>query len=377
MSGGLDSRSILAALNSTNKRRVLAITYGISGCTDIIIATKVASKFRVKHHVVTYDPEEIVKHIHSHVWVTDGRPVNTSFLFHILQEIAKHYQTGAVVVHGFALDNLLGGLYLKDHYFKVKHISGFIRLLEEDWSLFSIDELRCILGPRLRDKVNRARRDFVKVALRCRGDSFPNKASYFSARTRLRWISLGSIVIREFAEELLPGVADDVVNLIVKIPAKERRGRKFYRVFLLRLSIDASKVPYANTFVPPILPHKLWRSMSGFFLVVDKVLRRLSRERIALFVSYFDFDKVLRESKGWRRVLWDLLVREDALVYKFGYLNRHCVLRIIRDHLKGRNNGLKLAYLMTLEMFLRTFFSDVANNVTYDSENCESSSVKG
>jgi len=87
-------------------------------------------------------------------------------------------------------------------------------------------------------------------------------------------------------------------------------------------------------------------------------MRKLSQGRVALFVSYFDFDKVLRESKEWKEILWDLLVQEDALVYKLGYLNRRFVLKIIRDHLKGKRNGLKLAYLMTLEIFLRLFFSN-------------------
>jgi len=139
----------------------------------------------------------------------------------------------------------------------------------------------------------------------------------------------------------------------------ERYRHKFYREFLLRLSIDASKVPYANTLVPPILPHKPWRPVQGFFFIIDKVMRKLSQGRVALFVSYFDFNKVLRESKEWKEILWDLLVREDALVYKLGYLNRRFVLKIIRDHLKGKRNGLKLSYLMTLEIFLRTFFSDI------------------
>jgi len=362
LSGGLDSRSILAALDSISRARVLAVTFGVSGCTDIKIATKLTSKLRVKHHIITYNPEEITRYVWYYVWITEGRsPISISYLPHVLREITILHNSG-VVFQGFALDNLLGGLFLKDHYFKIKHISDFVRLLEEDWKLFSANELKCVLGPRLRNMVNEARKEFIKTVLKCKSDSYPNKANYFSARTRLRWVSLGSIVIREFMEEVLPGIADDIVEIIEKIPATERRRYKFYREFLLRLSTDASKIPYANTLVPPILPHKLWRPISALFFVIDKIMKKLSQGRATLFISYFDFDKVLRESREWRNVLWDLLVREDALVYKFGYLNRHCVLRIIRDHLKGKNYGLKLAYLMTLEIFLRMFFSGIAHS---------------
>lgn len=356
LSGGLDSRSILAALNPIEER-VTAITFGINRCTDINIAKKVASKFEVNHLVIEYDPEDLARYANYIVYVTDGQDiVSVSYIPYIIQKTAEYGSN--IVMHGFALDNLLGGIFLRGEYFKIKDVKEFIYLLEKNWSLFSVNELRCILGIKLSSLINIAKNEFIKVAMMCKGDSFPNKANYFSARTRLRFISMGSVIIREFAEELLPAITDGALDIITKIPARERYNHKFHRKFLLRLSIKASKVPYGNILVPPILPHKLWRPVQGFFFIIDKIMKKMSNGRISLFTSYFDFDKILRESKEWRKLLWDLLVREDALVYRFGYLNRQCVLEIIKGHLRGKNNGLKLAYLMTLEIFLRTFFGD-------------------
>jgi len=358
LSGGLDSRSVLASLNSTNRQRILAVTFGVEKSLDLKIAKKVATKFGIKHLIISLDPAELRKYAEYIVYITDGQDVPTvSYLPLVMRRVIEYGSNTTIL--GFALDLLLGGSYLQREYFKVKNNKNFILSLEKNSALFSRDELRCLLGNRLSKLINDARREFVKIAMSCKGDSFPNKADYFFIMTRIRRFTLqGSLIHREFVEELLPTIADDVLNIIAKIPARERYGHRFYREFLLRLSVDASKVPYANTLVPPILPHKLWRPLQGFFFIVDKVMRELSRGRVALFISYFDFDKVLRESKEWRKMLWDLLVREDALVYKLGYLNRGCVLKIIKEHLKEKKNGFKLAYLMTLEIFLRLFFSD-------------------
>jgi len=358
LSGGLDSRSVLASLNSTNLGKILAITFGMEKSLDLEIAKKVASSFGVKHLIIKLDPAELKNYAEYVVYVTDGQDIPTvSYLPYVMRKLVD--QGSNTTMQGFAFDLLLGGSYLREEYFKVKSNKDFILSLEKGSALFSTSELKCLLGDKLSKLINDARKEFIKAAMSCKGDSFPNKADYFFMRARVRrFAPMGSVIHREFTEELLPTIADDVLNIITKIPARERYRHKFYREFLLRLSIDASKVPYANTLVPPILPHKLWRPVYGFFLIIDKIMRKLSQGRVALFVSYFDFDKVLRESKEWREILWDLLVREDALVYKLEYLNRQCVLKIIRDHLKGERNGLKLAYLMTLEIFLRTFFSD-------------------
>jgi len=358
LSGGLDSRSILASLNATNLRKILAITFGVEKSLDLEIAKKAASKFGVKHLIIKLDPEELRKYAEYVVYVTDGQDIPTvSYLPYVMRKIIEHGSN--TIMQGFAFDLLLGGSYLREEYFKAKSNEDFILSLEKSSVLFSTNELKCLLGDKLSNLINDARKEFIKVAMSCKGNSFPNKADYFFMRTRIRRFTLmGSIIDREFAEELLPTIADDVLSIIVKIPARERYRHKFYREFLLRLSIDASKVPYANTLVPPILPHKLWSPVQGFFFIIDKVMKKLSRERVSISSSYFDFDKVLRESRRWRGVLNDLLVREDALVYRLGYLNRQCVLKIIRDHLKGIDNGSKLAYLMSLEIFLRLFFSD-------------------
>ncbi|MEM2589526.1 MAG: hypothetical protein QXT44_07015, partial [Candidatus Bathyarchaeia archaeon] len=73
--------------------------------------------------------------------------------------------------------------------------------------------------------------------------------------------------------------------------------------------------------------------------------------------SYFEFNEILRRHSRWIILLRETLMDENALIYKFGYLNRDYVVKIVDEHLKRRrNNGEKIAFLITLEIFLRTFF---------------------
>jgi len=77
--------------------------------------------------------------------------------------------------------------------------------------------------------------------------------------------------------------------------------------------------------------------------------------------AHFDFDSLLRQSKSWKKLLEDTLLKEDSLIYKRSYLNKEYVAEVVEKHMHGEDNGEKLAFLITLELFLRIFFPERIN----------------
>lgn len=77
LSGGLDSRVILAALPSAHRRRLRALTLGREGDDDVVVARTIARRLRLDHDVVAVDATETsqvaLKRVRQSVLAHDGQ----------------------------------------------------------------------------------------------------------------------------------------------------------------------------------------------------------------------------------------------------------------------------------------------------------------
>ena len=73
LSGGLDSRCIVGAINNENKRKVFAFCFGANLCDEINIARKIASKCNIKFVTANISPQSIISNADKEVYLTDGR----------------------------------------------------------------------------------------------------------------------------------------------------------------------------------------------------------------------------------------------------------------------------------------------------------------
>jgi len=355
LSGGLDSRSVLGALSDENRRKIVAVTFGVRDCDDIAIARKVTSKLGVKHIVLEYSPDELVKYAKYAVYLTDGQDtVNVSFLPYIAKKLME--LDFKVYMQGYMFDLLLGGSFMPKGVFACKYMSELIALLYSKSTVFTPSELKRLLNQDLHDKIAVALREFVKLVEDSKGDCFANISDHFFIDSRVRRYTLmGSIINRHYVEELLPTIDNEVIEVIRRIPPNLRMNHKIYRKFLMTLSAAAAKIPYQKTLIPPIIPHPLW-AFSYVLLYASKILRKVSKGRLSYEHTYFNFDEVLRKCPSWRSLIKDLLLNENSLIYKWGLLNKNYCTELVKEHFGGKNYGEKLAFLMTLELILRIFF---------------------
>ncbi|MEM3700273.1 MAG: asparagine synthase-related protein [Candidatus Bathyarchaeia archaeon] len=351
LSGGLDSRCVLSAIKENCK--VTAVTFGIMGCDDITVAKKVTKRLGANHFIINYDPDKIVAYSDDVVSLTDGQhTVGVSYIPYVAEKMRE--KEIKYCLQGFIFDVLLGGSFLSREFFKAKSFNELLQALEKKYTLFQPYELKQLLNEKFHEYIVQVRKEFAKLAHETKGDSFPNRADYFNITTRQRRYTLmGSIPLREFVEEMLPTIDNEVIEVICRIPPELRFNYRIYRKFLFALNFELAKVPYQRTLVPPIMPSQLWRPST---LVLGAV-QRLSRGTFRYKHSYFEFNEILRRHSKWMKLLKETLVNENALIYKFGYLNKNYVTKIVNEHFKRRgNNGEKIAFLMTLELLLQNFF---------------------
>lgn len=111
LSGGLDSRAILAALPDTDHAPT-ALTFGQSGCEDIEIAAVVAKLKNVDHQVVTIDGNNWIDRRFGAVWYLDGGlTIHNLHIMSILPKMREHFD---INLSGYLGDALIGGTYLNN-----------------------------------------------------------------------------------------------------------------------------------------------------------------------------------------------------------------------------------------------------------------------
>lgn len=113
LSGGLDSRAVLAAIPTTPSPPQ-AITFGQPGSVEIEIAAHVAAVRGVAHHIASIDAATWLQNRPEAVWWTDGH-LNMLHMHSTatLPHLRAHVD---VTMHAFAGDLILGGSYLTPEF---------------------------------------------------------------------------------------------------------------------------------------------------------------------------------------------------------------------------------------------------------------------
>lgn len=121
LSGGLDSRAILAAVPRDLLPAVTCITYGVESSQDIAIAKQVTKNLPCRHEVITVAPSFDATTLLDGVWWTDAHlPVN-----HCTGMLARDaFSRCDVHLCGFLGDAFLGGSYLKSGLGLEAHYMG-------------------------------------------------------------------------------------------------------------------------------------------------------------------------------------------------------------------------------------------------------------
>lgn len=364
LSGGLDSRVVCAAINKEELSKIYAFTFGINNCNEIKIAKLVTNRIGInKNHIlIEFEPEDLTKYAKEVVYLTDGMvTVSASCLPYVFERIRE---VGIkVFLQGFALDLTLGGSYMNKRSISAKNVRDLIIALDRRYTLFSPSEIKSLLTERLIHYTKAIHREFVATARNAKGDTYPNKADYFHMNTHVRRLTLmGSIVDREFVEESLPTIDNDVIDVITKIPPKYRYGHHLYKKVLSALDRELASIPYAKTMVRADASDIFWKFgifYLKFIRFIKRALWKFTRGRIYLPNKHYPIDmgEVWRVSPAWRKLLTETILNDESLCYKLGYFNKEFIRKVVKEHDGGiENNSEKIAFLITFELFLRIHF---------------------
>ncbi len=296
LSGGLDSRAVLAAL-PRGTGPVHALTFGSRDCLDWRIAARAAAQRGAHHHLSEIESDHWLRGRCAGVWWSDGQ---LGLLhMHGLSSYEGMRAHCDVSLNGFVGDAVAGGSLLAE-------------------------------GPEAE----------LEVILR---------------RVR-RFTMQGIRLMQNFLNVRLPFVDNDLIDLLMAIPRGLRADSYIYNRMLLRHFPEYfRRIPWQRTGVSIARSRWVVRASRARRALTRRSRRWLARAGIAVRDrdAYCDYSRWLRQEPA-RHFAESILLDAEALYPH--YLPRGEVECAWAAHLAGRDHSEQIGRLLSLEIWLRQLF---------------------
>ncbi len=361
LSGGLDSRAILAAMKKEGLLRdTLAFTHSIPRSNELRIAKEVARVAGVQHEEVLLDADDLLCFAEEAVYRTDGMAnILHCYISDCFDRIREKVD---VSFHGFAGDLLLGGSYLDDGILAERNERDLLKAIQKKITVFSPEMLQNLLKSDFLEShkidfdesLRRALTEIDELEVGNRSDSF------FLQNHVRRFTRLGGVLYRSKCEEATPTYDNDFFDVVLSIPPEMRKGHRIFLEFLKALSPELAREKYVKFMVPADSSFFAWRVGARVLSIkrrVRNLLLRVSGGKLALMAPqhFVDFDRWFRFEPRWRNLLSDILF--DSSARSREYFKKDYIEKLVRDYMAGRSDhAVRLALLITFEIFLREFF---------------------
>jgi asparagine synthase (glutamine-hydrolysing) len=327
LSGGLDSRSLLAELRRQDAP-VATITFGAPGCPDMVIARRCARLAGVPHEPRALDAETWWRGRDAGIAQTDGL-VNAVHLHATSVADAETVGNRVSPIH-IAGDSLFGGSYLADYWIPPAARADW----RESWR--EIVRRYCQPNPFFPPaEVVEASSDDAGRYLEGRSPD-----CFFYLHRQRRFILHGAIALSPRFETTYPSLSLPLIDLLLgKVAPEERKDHRLYARFLLAEYPEYfATIPWQATgrglAAPP--PTRLGRIARRLLGRAPWLAPSRSRRPFA------DYGRLVRVSRLQQRLARHSLLVEDAL----GPAARSA---LATDGLDAR----VLLGLVTLETYLR------------------------
>jgi asparagine synthase (glutamine-hydrolysing) len=306
LSGGLDSRAILSAVNG-RASGITTYTLGVEGCADQVIADRLSRIAGTRHHFFRLDDaylRDFLPNMAAMVSATDGL-----YLSHGLTEmLALHFleETGIAVLlrgHGgeLAKARLAWPLHTDDRVYQMKALAELAPYLAARANYITPGiALGDLLTPDIARAAGRGSADAIEAALKGLTLSPAEACSYLYLHELHRRFTVPSLeLFRTQVEVRLPFVDPSFLRVLLAAPAEWRDSTDIHQA-LIRSGIPRLvKVRNSNTGAP---------ADAGRLteLALDKMNSVLKRLNVRGYRHYHNFD-------GWMRRMLLATVEAELL----------------------------------------------------------------
>jgi len=316
LSGGLDSRFILAMFKEFNYDNLFTYTYGVKGLWEVKRAKYIADSLDVKWHYIEFDPKETKKLFHS---LDREKYYGFAGGLNSIPHLAEYYALlrlkeeqlvpeNAVIINGQTGDFLTGGHIPKTVLTQNTTVHDLVSdIIDKHFSLWT--NLKTVEN---RDILSRN----IRKALNLTGDGKLSKERFANHFETFEWQERQAKYVTNGQRAYewlgygwrLPLWSDELMEFWQKIDWERKFSQRLYKKFLNEKNLCGlfkTKLPREYSYMPFWV--KVFRgSVAGLGLLLTKDFSPISSKYSRYFMTYAPFypqtsyRAYLRDSK-WHR----------------------------------------------------------------------------
>ena len=330
LSGGLDSRTVLAAVPSD--RSITAFTMGDWENRELNIARAIAAAKGIEHYFLKRWPDYCadlafkVSELSEGMWHFDtGTPIG------LIDEIRSRGVD--ILLHGYGLDFKFQGLYLPEREINVLNkkvrlpllasISNKDELLAKD----ILNKLKYVSDKRIINRLfnknflNNLKSWPIKSVRIILGeaDNYTknpyNKWDYFISHfCSKHYTYIFELEIRNYIEERTIIFDNDLLAAYLEIPPDLRFGGKIYRKALSKIDPKIAAIPNANTGLSPNTAPLIEFGVKLSKKVLEKIGIKIPvPDPTYTHGSWPNIPELMRYNEKLRKLIWDTILDDESI----------------------------------------------------------------
>jgi len=358
LSGGLDSRLILASISPPKRKYLSCINFGNLECDDVRFARLFAQKFGVRYNFHEISPEMITKNMERYIWITEGGANHLgSYLLPSLEA-----ESPTTVLNGYLGDAIFGGSYLDKvdpHDFSIQNVFRKLAMPERIQKLVFTTEFY--------NQIHECFDKSLEMEAECysaiQDDALKVEYALMNNRGR-RYINCGTIATKHYCPSLKPFFGKDFFDFYIRIPYNHRLKHKFYFDLIKQEYSEIASIPSTTThFIGRTLERSIIDRLTLKLKSIIKSIGKTFEGILPVFLFYKKNYKRIhitlediwfRENKEYRSVILNLLSSPRTI--KRGFFNKKGITRMLKEHdSRKHNHGKYFVTLADFELFNRLF----------------------
>ncbi|NHK33100.1 MAG: hypothetical protein FK730_17255 [Asgard group archaeon] len=359
LSGGLDSRTLIATINESLKHKTRAITFDCrEDGVDSSNAKEIAKLLKIEHNIRIIDEKDIVKNSYLHMWKNEGLSIHA---VSVLLELLDQNSDIKIFIDGYLGDAQFGGEFLKelsenDKKESNKHHLKLLELMQSHEYAFPTKVFSKLVKKEKLDVFEVIRDGFKKHCnLMWEVDNDILLMENLLTQTRGRClVSGGGIRTTEsYGLAITPFYHPDIYQKYIQIPSQYRKDRKFQKLVLNQLNEKLAKQTSTST--------KWYRKIKSqrilkFGLKIVYFFERVFNRKLIPIYSTAPFNDWLRKQKSYYDFVKEIFYNEDSLIWNV--LEKENTIVFFENFINRKNNYYKfLRNIIDLEILLRIFMS--------------------
>lgn len=365
ISGGLDSRAILAAvLKSTGKENIFLYTFGEKGSYDFDIGTHIAETLGIQHVSLLPVKERFAEQYVPSFFDTEGMidatpyfPVNMDkSLRHISNKVYNGFMGGEMM--GPLIFSKIKNLELQTDasYEKAKEILLNHHRINEVDTVKQLLHPSYLKGEAILSSFDKSVQDLKDVS----SEGFPNYcARWLYLNESDKYTSFCNFRYRNLFSYYTPFLDNDIVDFMSRVPLNLRTDKHLYKKMLQKKYPELFQLPTKNMYGLPLQTNHFVFFMKvalGFVQrKTNNLLNHLGKPNFFFNKNenYINYDDLLRTNTEYQHYMKSMI---DKLKMR-EFFDPHYIDTLWSLHLKGKKNYSKLfGLLVTFEMTLEHYY---------------------